>query len=184
MDKNQIPFYGADGRSLGFRTLDTAERLVASGFEASYGRKKVLRAIWLNEEDGGNPVETHAPTGTRYSFIQILERGRCYALRRWSRRIAPEFHSRVQFPLAVALARGSTALEQIPRVIVGTIHSVKGGQADVVFLFPDLSAAGDAAYRSHGLRRDSVVRQFYVGTTRARHTLYICQKECSMAVEI
>ena len=83
MQKNQIPFYGADGRKLGFRTLDTAERLVASGFvKASYGRKKVLRAIWLNEEDGGNPVETHAPTGTRYSFVEILERGRCYALRR------------------------------------------------------------------------------------------------------
>ncbi len=69
-------------------------------------------------------------------------------------------------------------------MIVGTIHSVKGGQADVVFLFPDLSDAGDAAYRSHGLRRDSVIRQFYVGITRARHTLYICQRESSMAVEI
>jgi len=102
----------------------------------------------------------------------------------WSRRIAPEFHSRVQFPLAVALAGGSTALEETPRVIVGTIHSVKGGQADVVFLFPDLSAAGDAAYQSHGLRRDSVIRQFYVGMTRARHTLYICQRESSMAVEV
>ena len=83
MQNNQIPFYGADGRTLGFRTLDTAERLVASGFvKPSYGRKNVLRAIWLNEEDGGNPVETQAPTGTRYSFIQTLEHGRCYALRR------------------------------------------------------------------------------------------------------
>ena len=87
MHKNQIPFYGADGRSLGFRTLDTAERLVASGFvKASYGRKKILRAIWLNEEDGGNPVATQAPTGTRYSFIETLERGRCYALRRLDQR--------------------------------------------------------------------------------------------------
>jgi hypothetical protein len=87
MQKNQIPFYGADGRRLGFRTLHTAERLVASGFvKASYGRKKVLRAIWLNEEDGGNPVETQAPTGTRYSFIETLEHGRCYALRRLDQR--------------------------------------------------------------------------------------------------
>ena len=87
MQKDQIPFYGADGRRLGFRTLDTAERLVASGFvKASDGRKKVLRAIWLNEEDGGNPVETQAPTGTRYSFIESLEHGRCYALRRLDQR--------------------------------------------------------------------------------------------------
>jgi len=28
-----------------------------------------------------------------------------------------------------------------PKVVVGTIHSVKGGQADVVYLFPDLSQA-------------------------------------------
>jgi hypothetical protein len=42
-------------------------------------------------------------------------------------------------------------------VIVGTIHSVKGGEADVVFLFPDLSPAGDAAYQKHGPQRDSVI---------------------------
>ena len=102
----------------------------------------------------------------------------------WLRRIAPEFHNRVQFPLAVALAGGSAALDETPRVIVGTIHSVKGGQADVVFLFPDLSPAGDAAYQRQGAQRDSVIRLFYVGMTRARHTLYICQKESSMAVAI
>jgi DNA helicase II / ATP-dependent DNA helicase PcrA len=93
-------------------------------------------------------------------------------------------HGRVQFPVAVALARGSSALEESPRVIVGTIHSVKGGEADAVFLFPDLSPAGDAAYQRHGPQRDSVIRLFYVGMTRARHALYICQRESSMAVVI
>ena len=102
----------------------------------------------------------------------------------WSRRVAPAFHGRVQFPVAVALAGGPSALEESPRVIVGTIHSVKGGEADVVFLFPDLSPAGDAAYQRHGPQRDSVIRLFYVGMTRARHTLYICQRESSMAVII
>jgi hypothetical protein len=53
-----IPFYAADGRSLGFRTLDAAQRLVAGGkVKASYGRKKKLRAIWLSKEDGSHPVE-------------------------------------------------------------------------------------------------------------------------------
>src|ERR1039458_4814608 len=64
------------------------------------------------------------------------------------------------------------------------IHSVKGGEADVVFLFPDVSPAGDAAYQKHGPQRDSVIRLFYVGMTRARHTLYICQRESPMAVTI
>jgi len=103
-------------------------------------------------------------------------------LRWWSSRVAPSFQGRVQFPVAVALGRGPEALEESPRVIVGTIHSVKGGQADVVFLFPDLSRAGDAAYLRHGPDRDSVIRLFYVGMTRARHTLYLCQSESSMAV--
>ena len=44
-----IPIYAADGRSLGFRTIEAAERLVAGGYvKASYGRKKNLRAIWLS----------------------------------------------------------------------------------------------------------------------------------------
>lgn len=67
----RIPVYAPDGRSLGFRTLDAAERLVAGGYvKASYGRKKNLRTIWLCQEDGGNPVETHARAGTQYSFTE------------------------------------------------------------------------------------------------------------------
>ena len=102
----------------------------------------------------------------------------------WARRVAPPFHARVQFPVAAALASGPGALEESPRVIVGTIHSVKGGEADVVFLFPDVSPAGDAAYQKRGPQRDSVIRLFYVGMTRARHTLYICQRESPLAVTI
>lgn len=80
---DQIPFYAPDGRSMGFRMLEAAERLVAGGFvNASYGRKKNLRAIWLREEDGGNPVEARARTGTRYTFRQNLDSGgHCYSFR-------------------------------------------------------------------------------------------------------
>jgi superfamily I DNA/RNA helicase len=102
----------------------------------------------------------------------------------WSSRLAAEFHSAAQFPLAVARAGGLVALDESPAVIVGTIHSVKGGEADVVFLFPDLSPAGDVLYQKYGPPRDSVIRLFYVGMTRTRHTLYICQRESSMAVTI
>ena len=71
-----------------------------------------------------------------------------------------------------------------PSVVVGTVHSVKGAQADVVYLFPDLSKAGDAQYQQHGSPRDSVIRVFYVGATRAREMLYICSGESAMAVSI
>jgi DNA helicase II / ATP-dependent DNA helicase PcrA len=75
-------------------------------------------------------------------------------------------------------------LIETPKVIVGTIHSVKGGEADVVYLFPDLSQAGDAHYQRFGPPRDSLIRLFYVGATRARETLYICQRESARAVSI
>ena len=80
---DQIPYYAPDGTSLGFRTLDAAERLVAGGFvKASYGRKKNLRAIWHRQDDGANPVEIHPRAGTRYSFLQNLANGgRCWNLR-------------------------------------------------------------------------------------------------------
>jgi superfamily I DNA/RNA helicase len=90
----------------------------------------------------------------------------------------------VAFPAEIAARRSARALLETPQVVVGTIHSVKGGQADVVYLFPDLSQAADAQYAHGGAARDSVIRQFYVGATRAREVLYICQRETSMAVTI
>ena len=102
----------------------------------------------------------------------------------WRKRVAPAFRKRVRFPAEVAAQRGGEALVELPRVIVGTIHSVKGGEADVVYLFPDLSPAGEAQYRLGGPARDSVIRQFYVGVTRARETLYLCSPESGAAISI
>ena len=102
----------------------------------------------------------------------------------WRHRVVPEFRKRIDFPAHIAARRGGHALVDEPRVIVGTIHSVKGGQADVVYLFPDLSKAGDAQYRQRGTARDSVIRLFYVGVTRARETLYLCSPESGAAISI
>jgi len=102
----------------------------------------------------------------------------------WRTRVTTNVDSRVRFPAEVAARRGPQALLETPKVVVGTIHSVKGGQADVVYLFPDLSQAGDAQYARGGAARDSVIRQFYVGVTRTREKLYLCQRETGMAVTI
>lgn len=95
----------------------------------------------------------------------------------WKDRLAPEFQKRVQFPSEIVALQGPQVLRRPPQIVVGTIHSVKGGQADVVYLFPDLSSAADAQYHQYGPPRDSVIRTFYVGATRARETLYICSAE-------
>jgi hypothetical protein len=83
-NREQIPLYAPDGTSLGFRSLEAARRLIAGGYvKPAYGRKGHLKALWLLQEDGGNPVETHAQAGTRYSFREALDSGlHCWKLRR------------------------------------------------------------------------------------------------------
>jgi ATP-dependent exoDNAse (exonuclease V) beta subunit len=54
----------------------------------------------------------------------------------------------------------------------------------VVYLFPDLSRAGDEQYQIAGSPRDSVIRVFYVGATRARETLYICGRETARSIAL
>lgn len=77
------------------------------------------------------------------------------------------------FPIEVARKRGAKALLEQPRVVLGTIHSVKGGQADVVLLAPDLSARGNREWTTVGPPQDGVIRQMYVGMTRARRELVV-----------
>ena len=47
-----------------------------------------------------------------------------------------------KFPLTIIKNRGPECLNETPKTFVGTIHSVKGAEADVVYLFPDVSRAG------------------------------------------
>jgi DNA helicase-2/ATP-dependent DNA helicase PcrA len=84
-----------------------------------------------------------------------------------------------EFPMRL-LSEGRNLNEE-PKVIVGTIHSVKGGEADVVYLFPDLSPHGMESWLSS--RRDSIIRQMYVGMTRAKESLVLCQGSSGMGVK-
>jgi DNA helicase-2/ATP-dependent DNA helicase PcrA len=81
----------------------------------------------------------------------------------------------LEFPIAIIRKqRTYDCLRQKPKCIVGTIHSVKGGEAEVVYLMPDLSVAGMQEYIKGGEGRDAVNRMFYVGITRARESLILC----------
>ena len=64
-----------------------------------------------------------------------------------------------------------------PRLCVGTIHSVKGGQADSVYVIPDVPAA---VYQSTMVSReeyDASVRLAYVAVTRAKHKVSVLAPE-------
>lgn len=84
----------------------------------------------------------------------------------------------IEFPMAILERLGKNALIEEPKVTIGTIHSVKGGQADYVILFPDISANAALACQNRNSKqgieaKDAVIRQFYVGMTRCREGLYV-----------
>jgi len=86
------------------------------------------------------------------------------------------------FAIRVAEAHGVETLSKTPQIITGTIHSVKGGEADAVYLFPDLSFAGMNEWIGGGAA--AVRRLFYVGMTRARESLILCQPASSRSVAL
>ena len=81
----------------------------------------------------------------------------------------------LDFPLRVLRRGGLRDLEQTPRVVLGTIHSVKGGEADTVILYPDLSPKSLSEWgEGRPAFKDYVRRVFYVAMTRARQRLVLC----------
>jgi len=159
------------------------EWLTAKGI-LKHGAKTRLR-----EWDASRPVtlsdlDAVFEPGALESLLACFEGDHRALLAWWRARVNAAMQNRIQFPADVAAVRGPQALLECPQVIVGTIHSVKGGEADVVILFPDLSQAGDAAYQRHGAPRDAVIRTFYVGMTRAREALYLADPAGAMSARL
>lgn len=80
------------------------------------------------------------------------------------------------YPLRVYRRYGAPGLQQPPRILVGTMHSVKGGEADTVVMTTALSKAFAQARAMGGDAADSVERMLYVGSTRARETLLVADR--------
>lgn len=76
--------------------------------------------------------------------------------------------------IAMILRHGTDILFRNPSVITSTCHGVKGGEADAVYLFPDLSSKARKSWLNPGDARDGVIRTLYVGMTRARTKLVLC----------
>jgi DNA helicase-2/ATP-dependent DNA helicase PcrA len=131
------------------------------------GAKAAINEFWARNEDLMSLDEV-------YKLIQKEHLDSIYAGDlEWFSKHMLSSKTTMQFPLNIVARRGAGSLMESPKVVVGTIHSVKGGEADCVILFPDISqAASDAWVRSRE-GRDAVVRTFYVGMTRAREKLVL-----------
>lgn len=95
--------------------------------------------------------------------------------------LSSQIQKAAQFPLDVVQFRGVKALKEPPKLIVGTIHSTKGGEAQCVYLMPDLSQPG---FDHYGTKQGhaATLRLFYVGMTRASEKLVLCNQAQPFAV--
>jgi len=82
---------------------------------------------------------------------------------------------RLDFPITIMEQRGKEALREQPRLIVGTVHSVKGGEANSCYVFPDVSLASWKSAKSSNSGMDSLIRQGYVAFTRCSEKLTLCK---------
>lgn len=117
-------------------------------------------------------------------LLNLLEKRPIDLLRWWQANVHTRHENTTEYVCRITEQYGEEALEEAPRVVIGTIHSVKGGEADVVYLAPDLSMAGHAEWITGGTRRDSVRRLFYVGMTRTRDRLNLLAPSPGPAVSL
>ncbi|MGM5482345.1 MAG: UvrD-helicase domain-containing protein [Nanobdellota archaeon] len=75
--------------------------------------------------------------------------------------------------------RGIEALTTEPKIIIGTIHSLKGGEADNVFLAPDISKEAYVNKNVSKESNDALLRLFYVGATRSKNRLFLLSPSSS-----
>ena len=97
--------------------------------------------------------------------------------------VIPKRKTSLGYPLQVLRKYGVRGLSDTPQICVGTIHSVKGGEANAVYIMPDLSMAGMYEWMGDAKQKDSVLRQFYVGMTRAKDDVYLGKAATNLAVK-
>jgi|TARA_R100001224_G_scaffold20097_2_gene9972 DNA helicase-2/ATP-dependent DNA helicase PcrA len=73
-----------------------------------------------------------------------------------------------------ALLRRGEKFNALPRINISTIHGSKGGEAENVVLFTDLSPA---ALKSSEYSPDDLHRVFYVGVTRTKKNLFLVEPQ-------
>lgn len=144
---------------------------------------EMLRAKNTLQYGGKSAMRVQASKGlglTEDDIFEILEAPTIEAVLNadieWvCRNTTARFAKAVEYPLRIWKHGGEDALRETPRIIVGTIHSVKGGQSDVVYMAPDMSFEAWRGLKTGGARaRDALIRQAYVGGTRAREELVLC----------
>ena len=127
------------------------DRLLPTGKVIARGYKKVM--AMAHDED----MVTYTQLEKEYGLKQMD---------RWTKL----FNLSDEIKNLLLTAESKNQLNQGSRVTIGTIHSVKGKEADHVVVLPDMVALTN---RSFNTNPDNEHRVFYVATTRSKQTLYL-----------
>lgn len=172
-------YYGSDARLWTWQELDVwADPLSLDGFLIR-GAKKKLEQLATSRGAAIVDIPSLRPLLHPETGMQELQELTSNPISWFRRRINKSRKPAFDFPFAVIERKGVRGLTEKPRLMLGTIHSVKGGEADVVMLFPDLSPEGCETLAHNPA---SIWRAFYVAMTRAKETLLLCQNSSSMAI--
>lgn len=171
--------FGKDARLWTWKELEAwADPLSLDGFMAR-GAKKKLETLASTRGEAIVDVQQLRPLLNPETGMAELQELTGNPLGWYRRHLNGSRKKAFDFPFAVIERKGTRGLTERPRIILGTIHSVKGGEADVVMLFPDLSPEGCETFQHNPA---SLYRAFYVAMTRAKKSLLLCQNSSSMAI--
>jgi len=135
---------------------------------------KRKKTAFLNiPEEEAEKVEITDRIWNEYFEQDALHEIWSFEPKRFLKLLMPSKISSYEYPMSIVGNYGVKKLLEKPMVKVGTIHSVKGGEADIVYLFPDLSREAEKNYRTQ-LGRNAIIRTFYVGMTRSKDGLVLC----------
>ena len=148
--------------------LDLTVRCFVRGRKAEFFR--IPEDKYLTAEEVADYLQPGVLEGARRGRLDWLKE-----------RLAAQYKGAIDYPLALVARYGAEVPE--PKITIGTIHSVKGGQSDNVFLLPDVPWAEAQAVAAGGSAQDARLRRFYVGITRARENLILCGPSSKLRVE-
>lgn len=193
----------ADDRALGGWTEDGGRARLWTGDDVrAWSHLLSVKAAGMVR--GATAVVKHLPAGT-LDVAQVeglftglsdddLDRALGPDLTWYMNAALPSKVETLRYPEKIVRGFGPSALVDPPLCTVGTIHSVKGGQAGraakdgnpavagVVYLSPELSPAAAAEWTLGGRARDNVIRQMYVGLTRTYTSCVILKPASKYAV--
>lgn len=168
-------FYGPRLAQISRRNWWTPAELKA--FASVLAAKGVFNKGMKGKLDDEDLKEVNVETLFKYFTEEAVNKILTNDVDWWKENLVNEdARKKADYPLQIVDKFGPDFLdadEITPPVIIGTIHSVKGGEADVVIVIPDLSLEGMQEWTGKG--KAAIRRLFYVAVTRAKHGVFIAK---------